>query len=278
MAETMTALVERNRAHLAAHSAACAQPDWNRETEADFFASADTAAGTTIEADPPRLRDKADLVAAISYVAEDVDFLQPGHGRVLARVLEYLTAPEPAPPASAPTPFALRMAAYRQDCDRYNTSTTDDDEPNPDGVLLADLSAGKVTLAGMSDAVEAMRYVLDEDVIEDVLAEKMTRCVLSLLEGEGPVQGQPAGADAERIGTMMRELRILHDRPPTELEDNFDTSAEFEILRDRILATPPVSPQDVALQLMADTHWGACEVSDGFFEQLAALSGQEAVQ
>lgn len=88
MAETMTALVERDRAFKAAYAAA----DFDAgPSEDEMLASPEAKAGRTIEADPPCLRDKADLVAAIRYVADDVDFLQVGHGRVLARALEYLT-------------------------------------------------------------------------------------------------------------------------------------------------------------------------------------------
>ncbi|WP_062018142.1 hypothetical protein [Aureimonas sp. AU4] len=92
MAETMTALVERHRTYLAALTAGC-KTDWSREVEAAFYATADTEAGDIIENDPPRLQDHADLLAAIRYVADDVDFLQKGHARVLARAVEYLTTP-----------------------------------------------------------------------------------------------------------------------------------------------------------------------------------------
>lgn len=274
MAETMTALVERNRAHLAAHSAACAQTDWNRETEAAFFASADTAAGTTIEANPPRLRDKTDLVAAISYVAEDVDFLQPGHGRVLARVLEYLAEPKP-------DPFVARMAAFREECVRYNASPRDD-EVLPDSVFSAEMERGDVAVTSAAGAAEALRFVLDEDVLGDTFAEDLTRAALAFLSGESAATKRAASqatvAEGESIEDMACRLRAIYDRDSSVMTDAEAEAScrEFDALQEAIISAEPMTPRDVALQFMADTHYSKSDLSDGFVVRLVALAGQEA--
>jgi len=89
MADTMAALVERNRAHLAAYSAA----DFGDNAPAGeqaFLATADTEAGDILCRTPPAIRDDADLMAALAYVVEDRDFIQPPHERILRLVITYL--------------------------------------------------------------------------------------------------------------------------------------------------------------------------------------------
>jgi hypothetical protein len=89
MADTMAALVERNRAHLAAYAAA----DFGANAFANeqaFLATADTEAGDTLCSDPPAIRDHADLMAALAYVVEDRDFIQAPHERILRLAIAYL--------------------------------------------------------------------------------------------------------------------------------------------------------------------------------------------
>lgn len=138
MAETMTALVERHRAYLAAYSAADFGSDQIAGEEA-WLATADTEAADLIEGETPRLLDKTDLLAAVSYLIEDRGFIQQGHRNILQRVMEYLTEHEIEPVSVGAE--VQRQAA----CALSNTTVSSDAEPN-DG---ADRNAtARITTSG----------------------------------------------------------------------------------------------------------------------------------
>ncbi len=90
-AATMAALVERNRAYLAAYCAADFEAG-GREAEKAFLATADTEAGDILYQDPPPVRSHADLMAALQHVADDSDFIDKGHERILRQALRFLAA------------------------------------------------------------------------------------------------------------------------------------------------------------------------------------------
>ena len=87
MAVTIAELVERHRAFAAAYAAA---PINGQEEEGAFLASADTEAGDILASDPPPIASRADLVAALQHIAEDEDFVQKPHARLLRLALAYL--------------------------------------------------------------------------------------------------------------------------------------------------------------------------------------------
>ena len=87
MATTIVELVERHRAFNAAYAAA---EFVGQKGEADFLAVADTQAGDILDINPPPIANRADLIAALQYIADDTDFVQEAHIRLLRSALAYL--------------------------------------------------------------------------------------------------------------------------------------------------------------------------------------------
>lgn len=84
---TVSELAERHKAYLAAYSAA---PINSQSDEETFFATADTKAGDILDITPPPITSRADLIAALHYIADDTDFAQEAHVRLLRSALAYL--------------------------------------------------------------------------------------------------------------------------------------------------------------------------------------------
>lgn len=76
------------------------------------------------------------------------------------------------------------------------------------------------------------------------------------------------------IEQMVGQLRIMFDRPNAATEAECEANYEaFRTLQTRIVTTAPQTPRDVALQFMADTHWGDTGMGDEFSDHLRRLAG-----
>lgn len=79
---------------------------------------------------------------------------------------------------------------------------------------------------------------------------------------------------ATPIEGMTARLRLMFDADTHAMTDaQGDAHSDaFSTLQERIIRAEAQTPRDVALQVMADTHWGSSDMSDEFSDRLAAMA------
>lgn len=88
-------------------------------------------------------------------------------------------------------------------------------------------------------------------------------------------------ADNEDNTGNRTEIAVLFQRfqdvagmtPPATQAEEDEQYAAYSALQTRIVTSKAMTPQDVAMQIITDTDFGASEWSRGFFDSLWQLSG-----
>ena len=139
-----------------------------------------------IEDETPVPTTLAGAVAAIRFVAEDHDWVQTDHARVLQAALAFLTRPEPA------DPFLDLLTRYREQESAWNAlpKGTPDTEFNTFGAatalpLLDELTNQTPAITTHRGAVEAIRQTLSEGIEHDgTYAHSAITAALAFFDGE----------------------------------------------------------------------------------------------